>query len=291
LWAAAARADQFTVVDVTYTHSAMNTKDSHYFVKPAAGSPANWRMPIDYASGTIYMHVEVFTKPSAERTVWNFCFIGTPSYACAGTPSYTKTGVYEWSQKFSSFYQYNQVDWTKRPSQVALILKDSNNVKPAPENVGATRSALFMPTTVRIVLTIVSPGGTYMRPGDAGAPPDAAPRTDGGAAADRPAASEGGVTGGNDAGATGGGGMSGAGGTGGGTGGSNGGPKPPTGGAGGAAGGAAGSGDEEPPPLGETHGSNRKTSGCAAAPGAPRGAPAAFLVLGLALMVRARRRR
>lgn len=57
------------------------------------------------------------------------------------------------------------VDWTKAVNKVALILKDDKNAKPAPENVGATRSALFMPTRVRVTVTVVSPGSTYVPPG------------------------------------------------------------------------------------------------------------------------------
>jgi hypothetical protein len=171
-----AHAVQLTIVDVTYTHGADNTSDSHYFVTPAGSIPSNWRAPIDYASGSLHMHVEVMTKPSAERTVWNFCFIGTPNYACTYTPAYTTVGTVESEQRFSTFYQYTQVDWSKRVNQYALILKDDKNVKIAPENVGAARSAQFMPTRVRIVLTLVAPGSIYVPPSssDGGAIPDAA---------------------------------------------------------------------------------------------------------------------
>ncbi len=189
LWSQQAYAQQFTVVDVTYTHGPTNTTDSHYRVRPQG--PTNWRAPIDYASGTIHMHVEVFTKPSTEGTLWNFCFEGTASYSCAGTPSYRTPGVYISSQPFSRFYQYTMLDWSKPIRNVALILKDTMNVKPAPENVGAARSMLFMPTTVRIVLTIVPPGGTYVPPGDAGVPADGPPPRDATVAADRAPAADG----------------------------------------------------------------------------------------------------
>jgi hypothetical protein len=161
---ALASADQFVAVDVTYTHSADTTKDSHYFVKPSAATPPNWRAPVNYAGGSVYMHFEVYTKPSSEPTVWVICFIGTPGYACTDTGVHTTTGVYERSVKLPDIWQYDQVDWSQKITQIPIILKDDKNVKVAPENVGAARSALFMPTTLRAVVTIVSAGGTYMPP-------------------------------------------------------------------------------------------------------------------------------
>ncbi len=177
------QAEQFDVVDVTYTHSPQTTMDSHYSPTMLPGVPRNWRTPIDYASGTAYMYLEVFTKPSDARTVFSVCFLGTPSYACTGfSPAYTRPGFVKWSAPFFRFYQYDRVDWSKGVTRgVALILKTPDNVKPAPENVGAATAALYMPTMVRMVVSIVSPGGTYTAPG---APRDAGAKLDAKVAAD-----------------------------------------------------------------------------------------------------------
>ena len=160
-----ARADQFVAVDVTYTHSADTTKDSHYFVKPSAATPSNWQAPVNYAGGSVYMHLEVLTKPSNEPTVWVICFIGSPGYACTDTGVHTTTGVYERNVTLPSIWQYDQVDWSKAITQIPIILKDDKNVKVAPENVGQARSALFMPTKLRAVVTIVSAGEPAIRNG------------------------------------------------------------------------------------------------------------------------------
>ncbi len=172
LWvcSAPALASQIVVTEVTYTHSGTTTSDSHLRVAPLPGNPTNWRAPVDYASGTAVVRLEVFTKPTNTPTRFQICFEGTPSYACTDqAPSYSQPGVYTWTTQFSNFYQYTQVDWTKPISKVALILKDTMNGKPSPENVGATTSALYMPTNLRVTLTLVSPGGTYVPP----LPPDA----------------------------------------------------------------------------------------------------------------------
>lgn len=164
-----AAAQQFVVTEVTYTHSATTTTDSHYHQLPLPGTPSNWVSPIDYAHGSAVVRLEVFTKPSATPTRFQICFEATPNYACTNqAPAYTTTGVYTWTTPFTSFYQYSLVDWSQGTRNVALILKDTNNVKPAPENVGAQTSALYMPTDLRVTVTIVAPGATY-------APPEAGP--------------------------------------------------------------------------------------------------------------------
>lgn len=162
-----ALAAQFVVTEVTYEHSATTTTDSHLRLPPSAETPKNWKSPVDYATaGTVHVRLEVFTKPSAENTRFQICFEASPSYACTNqSPIYTKTGVYTWATPFPSFYQYDKVDWTKGILKSALILKDDKNVKPAPENVGEARSKLFMPSKVRVTVTVVSPGSTYVPPG------------------------------------------------------------------------------------------------------------------------------
>ncbi len=169
-------AAQFVVAEVTYEHSATTTTDSHLRLPPSAETPKNWKAPVDYATaGSVHVRLEVLTKPSAEKTRFQICFEGTPSYACTDqSPIYTTTGVYTWATPFPSFYQYSQVDWTKGILKSALILKDDKNVKPAPENVGDARSKLFMPTKLRVTVTVVSPGSTYVPPvTDAGVDADA----------------------------------------------------------------------------------------------------------------------
>ena len=158
-----AHAEQVVVTDVTYTHSATTTSDSHYRVNPLPGTPSNWEAPVDYTRGTAVVRLEVFTKPTATPTRFQICFEATPNYACTDqAPAYTTTGVYTWTTKFVNFYQYSLVDWSQGTRKLALILKDTHNVKPAPENVGADASALYMPTDLRVTVTLVSEGATYV---------------------------------------------------------------------------------------------------------------------------------
>jgi len=169
---AAVRADQVVVTDVTYTHSAETTSDSHYHVTPLAGTPSNWNSPVDYIKGSVHVLLEVKTKPAGDTpTKFQICFEGTPSYACTEqSPTYTKPGKYEWNSAFSSpgFYFGGQVDWSKGVNQIALILKDTMNNKPAGD-------PKYMPTDLHVEVSLLSQGASYVAPpaagSGAGAPP------------------------------------------------------------------------------------------------------------------------
>ena len=162
-----ALADQFVVVDSTWDHTP-DLADSHYRVMPLPGTPADWKSPVDYASGTAHVRLEVFTKPTDTPTKFQVCF--------EATPTYTAVGVIDWETPFSSFWSPpgEMVDWTQGTKKIALILKDTKNGKPSTDNVGAVTAALYTPTQVRMVVTIVAPGSTYVPP----SPPDAGPPVD-----------------------------------------------------------------------------------------------------------------
>lgn len=153
------------MTELTYTHSGTTTRDSHMTLSPLPGTPSNWVSPVDYTQGTAVVRLEVFTKPTTAATRFQICFEGTPSYACTDqAPAYTTPGVYTWTTRFTNFYQFNQVDWTRGARSVSLILKNTTNGKPSPENVGATESARYMPTDLRVTVTLVSAGATYQPP-------------------------------------------------------------------------------------------------------------------------------
>jgi hypothetical protein len=170
-----AQAAQFVVADVTYTHSAQTTTDSHYRIPPASGTPTNWTSPVAYSTGSAHVRLEVRTKPNTTtETTFQVCFEATQNYGCTDiSRPYTTTGVLEWDTPFARFFTPGPVPWERGILRVAILLKDTRNVKPAPENVGAATSALYMPTDVHVTVTIVSAGSTYQPPAGTG-PVDAA---------------------------------------------------------------------------------------------------------------------
>jgi hypothetical protein len=162
-----ALAEQVVVADVAYTHSAQTTKDSHYRVQPTPATPANWQSPVSYEKGSVHVRLEVKTKPSATPTRFQICFEMKQNYCCTDqAPAYTKTGVYEWDTDVEKLWRPGPVDFSKGIVDSALILKDTNNVKPAPENVGEATSALYMPSDVAVTVTLVSTGAVFQPPKD-----------------------------------------------------------------------------------------------------------------------------
>jgi hypothetical protein len=164
--ARAAHAEQFVIADATYTHSGETTSDSHYPVMPTAETPANWQSPVDYTQGSVHVRLEVKTMPSATPTRFQICFEMMTNYCCTDqAPAYTAPGVYEWDTDVEQMWRPGPVDFTTGVLRSQLILKDTNNGKPSPENVGEETSALYMPTDLSVTVTVVSNGAEYEPPG------------------------------------------------------------------------------------------------------------------------------
>lgn len=171
LWSGAARAEQIVVLDETWVHGP-DMPDSHFRKEPIVGTPTDWVSPVDYSQGTAWVYLEVHSKPTEQETRFQVCFEATPTYACtAQSPIYTTVGTYEWATPFAEFWSPpgEMVDWTLGVNKLACILKDTMNGKPSADNVGPETAALYMPTEVRMVVTIVSPGGVYVPPTPSGA--------------------------------------------------------------------------------------------------------------------------
>jgi len=152
--------DQVVILDETYTATSANTSDSHYRLPPRAGSPDDWEEPVDYAAGRAHVRLEVIEKPSDAPTLYNVCFEATPTYACLPySPEYTAPGVYDYEYGFGVFYQGNQVDWSQGTNQIALILKDENEVKPQGD-------PDFYPTKIHVTITLLTADAVYVPPSD-----------------------------------------------------------------------------------------------------------------------------
>lgn len=153
-----ARAEQVVLVDVTYTHAADTTTDSHFYVAPSAATPANWKQPVSYAGGSLHMRLEVKTKPSSANTQYQACFEKGSNAACAALSSvYTTPTTLEWDDPVANFWNASTMDWSKGVDKIALILKDDKNNKPQ----GDPR---YVPTDLHVVVTLVAAGSTYEAP-------------------------------------------------------------------------------------------------------------------------------
>lgn len=197
--ARAARAEQFVLVDDTFTFTKADAdkSQSHHFVNMVNQPATNWLAPVDYRNGTVHIRTEVLEKaPGGEITQWSICYFGSGnSYGCDESGPYTQAGVVQPEREVSmtSWWQNETIDWTKGIKQMAFVMKDKDESnghtfkRPDPEH--------FFPTKVRITMIQVAKGSKYdpvaagFGPAgvDAGAAADAAtPSVDAGGAVDAP---------------------------------------------------------------------------------------------------------
>lgn len=174
----AAQASQVVIQEVTYTHAPATTHDSHYTLDALPANPPSWTSPVDYTKGTVVVRLEVFTKPSDAPTRLQICFEGNPYSCTLQSATYYATGIYTWTSRFDQFYSPGTPSYVTSPEAMSLILKDDMNVKPAPENVGATQAARYMPTELRVTVTLVSAGATYEPPAPTPVEPSPEPDPD-----------------------------------------------------------------------------------------------------------------
>lgn len=255
LAAPVARAEQFVLLDVTFTFTKADADNStpsksHYYVKSDRlnpETPVDWTQPIDYRNGRIHTRAEVIDKPAGgAETRWTLCYIARKGidagYGCSNTAAYTEEGVWDFEQGMTEWWQNDNIDWTQGIKQMDLVMKDGDGMfahsMPDPER--------WFPTTLRITMVQVSEGSTY--------DPSQVPGLPG---------SGGGSSGGGGGGA---GGATGGAGAGGGvsdpiSGGAAGGGMPATGGAG-------GSGGEPSPPAGAMAGGSTSAAGTPGTAGA-----------------------
>jgi MYXO-CTERM domain-containing protein len=188
--------EQLVAFDETYVQELngnVQGETFHHGIVPKPTEPASWTTPVNYAKGTAYLYMEVLEKPSKRNTLLTVCFDGPKEgYGCFDTKSYTDVGAYETKITMggANWYQYGKVAWGQRRDDYHLVIKDpalngTQGGKPATD---------YVPTKLRVVLTVVPPGGTYTPPakGTSGGTPGAdagsgGPRGGGGAGGGSPA--------------------------------------------------------------------------------------------------------
>ena len=179
-----ARADQFVLIDETFTFTKEDAdtstpSKSHYYVRDLdPAHPPDWTSPVDYRNGTVHIRIDVIDKPAGgEVTQWVLCYIPRvgigQGYGCTGTGTYTEEGVYERNVGMHDWWENGSIDWRSGISEMHLVMKDADDaggfahLRPDPEE--------FFPTTVRITMIQVSAGATYDPSGLPEGPTDSEP--------------------------------------------------------------------------------------------------------------------
>jgi hypothetical protein len=148
------------LLDMQYTATPLNTRDSKLDVTPSLATPLNWRAPVDYigsrGEGMVSIQLDVIDKPSRVPTLFNVCLENSTGFACMPYPNaYTAPASLSFAAPFSTFYNFAQVDWNKGIGKISLVLKDEAQNIPATKDTQTT--ALFYPTTLHVVLTVLPP--------------------------------------------------------------------------------------------------------------------------------------
>src|SRR5258708_1298755 len=102
-----AHAEQFVLLDVTFTYTKMDAdtsspSKSHYYVRSDRLNPArprDWTSPIDYRHGVVHVRTVVIDKPAGGENVrWTLCYIPNRGirrgYGCTNNPPHQQERVF-----------------------------------------------------------------------------------------------------------------------------------------------------------------------------------------------------
>lgn len=166
------QAEQFVLFDKTFDFEkkdAVPTK-SHLRVtlnELSKDMPTNWKSPVNYADGSLYVFIDVLKKPKgSEKTHWSLCYIANKgqngsSYACASSPHYAETGKFKIVRDMKKLWQKDKVVWEKGIKAVTLVTKASKSKSGVKGKAHAhlqPNMDLFFPTKIRVIMVQVSAG-------------------------------------------------------------------------------------------------------------------------------------
>lgn len=142
-----------------------------FLPSPAAAS-GNLVDPYDYGNGTLYMRVEVESRPSSLPVQLQLCLVpgdvSVISPACSDTSQLVlpSDGVVESSIAVSQLASGGAIDWRRGVSQVLLVLRDEQG---RPLDDRYTRGddgrpldlSPYYPMTLRVSAVLVPAGGSF----------------------------------------------------------------------------------------------------------------------------------
>ena len=149
----AAIAEQFTVLDETYTHDSW-----HKNWKDASKWPDNWKSPIDYAGGNAYFRVHVTSFKKEASWMCQPCFFwgsgGEDNHACytrgKGSWTFSKPEPPRYvMMQTPTMWRYSRVNWS---NVNRFMLIDNAGTKGAPE------------PTLRFEMIMVAKGDEFVAP-------------------------------------------------------------------------------------------------------------------------------
>ena len=170
--AAAPNSAPLTLLGVTFTHYGdENRQEAAFsFFETQRTLAFDFHSPRDYAEGTLYQRLEVFSKPSDAVVQYQVCLVPddiTVAPACSDSAALTfdGRGTFEAQQPLTSLLNYRKVDWSKGVASILLVLRDDRGNPVSSNYLLESNPPLsfsdFYPMSVSYSAVIVPPGGVF----------------------------------------------------------------------------------------------------------------------------------
>ena len=161
-----------TLLGVTFTHygEAGNQEAAFsFFEQPTL--TFDFYNPLDYAEGTLYQRLEVFSKPSDAVVQYQVCLVPaddiTVAPACSDSADLTfeGRGTFEAEQPLKTLSNYRKIDWSRGLASILLVLRDSYGNPVSSGYLSESSPSLsfsdYYPMRVSYSAVIVPPDGVF----------------------------------------------------------------------------------------------------------------------------------
>ena len=161
-----------TLLGVTFTHygDAGNQEAAFsFFEQPTL--TFDFYNPLDYAEGTLYQRLEVFSKPSDAVVQYQVCLVPaddiTVAPACSDSADLTfeGRGTFEAEQPLKTLSNYRKIDWGRGLASILLVLRDSYGNPVSSGYLSESNPSLsfsdYYPMRVSYSAVIVPPDGVF----------------------------------------------------------------------------------------------------------------------------------
>lgn len=128
--------NQFVLVNQIFNHDQESL--GHIFVFAGKDNlpkqvPTNWKYPIDFCQGKVYIRVKVLSKPTKEKVRYMLYLLsgghGDDYRAVIGhnLVEFTEPGIYEFEADVSSTFDYKNINWEQPIDEMLVSVWDRNN--------------------------------------------------------------------------------------------------------------------------------------------------------------------
>lgn len=161
------------IVDRTIEHQSADEGGTGAFsFLPNPALERDLSRPVPYSTGTLFLRLEVLSKPSDASVNYQLCLVPNDSISVqpACTPgnamSFTHSGAFEAQVALEQLNGYGALDWRKGLESVILVIKDGNGLPidsryALGDGSEPLDASLYYPMEVRLTAVLVPPGSSF----------------------------------------------------------------------------------------------------------------------------------